>query len=131
MNRASNPQKRRRAERRGRWAEWLVMFLLMLKGYQMAAHRLRTPMGELDLVMRKRDLLVFVEVKHRKGGAAAHSLSPQQSHRLVRAASWYLARLAGDYSETRFDLVLTGGWQWPQHLQNVLQADANALRAAP
>lgn len=110
-------------------AEWLAIIWLLAKGYQLAAHRLRTPFGELDLVLRKRGLIVFVEVKHRKGGASVMDVSAYQADRLVRAANWYLAHHGGAAEETRFDLVLTGGWRWPRHVQNVLMAEAQGLRA--
>lgn len=123
------PDRRQRAERSGRLAEWLVLCMLLLKGYQLAAHRCRTPIGEIDLVFRQRELMVFVEVKHRKGGADMHDLGPRQADRLVRAANWYLARFGQDVAETRFDLVLTGGWRWPRHVRGVIMADAGGARA--
>lgn len=129
MTGSRKTRRRQRAERAGRLAEWLAIFVLLLKGYQLAAHRCRTPFGELDLVLRKRGLVVFMEVKHRKAGARTGDVSARQADRLVRAASWYLARRAGEAEETRFDLMLTGGWRWPRHVQNVFMADAGAMRA--
>ncbi len=50
--------------------------------------------GELDLVMRDGDTLVFVEVRYRASddfGGAAASVTPAKQRRLVRAATRYLA----------------------------------------
>ena len=84
---------RRRAESRGRRAEWLAIALLSLKGYRILAHRLKTPLGEIDIIARRGRLTAFIEVKQREtveGGLAA--ILPQQHARLLRAAQWWLAR---------------------------------------
>ena len=65
-----------RSHRLGRRAEWAALLLLMAKGYRPRHRNWRGAGGEIDLVMRKRDTTVFVEVKARSdldfGGAAAH-----------------------------------------------------------
>ena len=69
----------------------------------------RRPYGELDLIMRDGDVLVFVEVKTRSGeqlGTAEESLSAAQARRLLRGAQSFLAEredLAGLF--WRVDLV--------------------------
>jgi len=50
-------ESKRRFERKGRRAEWLAALALMLKGYRIAAMRYRTPVGEIDIVARKGDLI--------------------------------------------------------------------------
>lgn len=63
-------------------------------GYAFVTANWRYPGGELDLVMRDGDVLVFVEVKTRRGerlGAAEESLTPVQTGRLLRAAQVFLA----------------------------------------
>lgn len=64
-------------------------------GYTFFAANWRYPGGELDLVMRDGDVLVFVEVKTRRGehlGAAEESISAAQTRRLVRASQTFLAK---------------------------------------
>ena len=72
--------------------------------------------GELDLVMRDRDVLVFVEVRYRRGGGAGSygdgidSVGAAKRAKLVRAASAWLAmhpRLARH--ACRFDVVAIAG----------------------
>lgn len=106
--------ERRRAERRGRGAEMLAALLLMLKGHRILARRARTPVGEIDLIARRRQTLVFAEVKARAtltGGAEA--LAPRQRRRIARAAEAFVGNhpdLAG--LDWRFDLiVVAGGWR--------------------
>ena len=78
--------------------------------------------GEIDLVMRDGDTLVFVEVRQRvsmtHGGAAA-SITPAKIRRLVRAAQFYLMRLP-DTPPCRFDVVAIDGGQL-EWLQNAIE----------
>ena len=62
---------RRLAERRGRRAETLAAWYLRLKGYRILARRYRTPVGEIDLIVRRGRLVAFVEVKRRPTEAEA------------------------------------------------------------
>ena len=63
-------------------------------GYRFVAANWRRPYGELDLIMRDGDVLVFVEVKTRSGerlSTAEESLTWAQARRLLRAAQSFLA----------------------------------------
>ena len=55
---------RRRALGRGQVSEYLAALYLMLKGYRIVALRYRTK--EIDIIARKRNLAIFVEVKARR-----------------------------------------------------------------
>src|SRR6266851_4978697 len=57
--------QRRIAFRFGLSAESRAAALLIAKGYRILARRFRTPLGEIDIVARRRGVLVFVEVKAR------------------------------------------------------------------
>jgi putative endonuclease len=80
----------------------------MAKGYRPLHRRWRGSGGELDLVMRKSDTTVFVEVKARSddlyGGAAA-ALNIKKQKVLIRTASAYLSRYGLWERPCRFDLV--------------------------
>ncbi|MGH6946896.1 MAG: YraN family protein, partial [Kiloniellales bacterium] len=66
MTPAARPTPTRQAaERRGRFAETLAAWRLRLAGFQIVARRVKFAGGEIDLVARRRRLLVFVEVKAR------------------------------------------------------------------
>ena len=110
--------RRTAAQRRGRRAEWLAAWRLRLKGFRIVARNLRTPVGEIDLVARRFDLVVFVEVKAREDeAAAAESLGPRQRARIGRAAAYFLARrpdLAA--CRIRFDVMLFASGQLPRHV---------------
>lgn len=114
---------RRRAERRGRRAEVIAGLVLQLKGYRVLARRVRTPVGELDLIVRRGRAVVFVEVKQRATlDAAAHAVTPAQAERSARAAQWWLAKQDDFAHDTlRFDCVLIGRWSI-RHIVNAFDA---------
>ncbi|MFC5510732.1 YraN family protein [Massilia jejuensis] len=67
--------------------------------------------GEIDLVMRDGESLVFVEVRQRadrRHGGAAASITPSKIRRIVRAAQVYLQRLPA-LPPCRFDVVAIDG----------------------
>lgn len=109
--------KRQRAETWGRRAEDIAAWWLRLKGYRILAKRVRTPFGEVDLVIRRGKTLVFVEVKARlDAGSAAASISPANQRRVFRASNALLARFGKDCGSVRIDVVLISPWRLPQHI---------------
>src|SRR4029077_13479976 len=61
---------------------------LVAKGYRFVARRFRSPVGEVDIVARRRGVLVFVEVKARSTlDGAAESLLARQQHRIAAAGA--------------------------------------------
>jgi putative endonuclease len=117
-----NPRRERgrAARRRGRVAEAVAAGLLRLKGFRVLARDLRSVLGEIDIIARRGDLLIFVEVKSRANHAeAAEALSADQRRRIARAASLFLRRrpdLAG--LPQRFDAVLVSRCFVPQHIRD-------------
>ena len=123
MARARN--HRRAAETRGRRAETIAALLLRLKGYRILSRRLRTPSGEIDVLARRGNLIVIVEVKARATpDEALASLSPRQQQRLAAAAAWlpnWRPALAG--LDIRFDLIAVAPRHWPRHIPNAWMSD--------
>jgi putative endonuclease len=113
----SGQMARQRAEKAGRWAEHAAALWLFCKGYRLVARRVRTPVGEIDLIMARGRTLAFVEVKRRADAAdALAAVLPAQRRRIERAAQWYLARHPA--AAARFDVVAISPWRWPRHLPN-------------
>ena len=103
--------KRRAAEVMGRGAEDGVARQLEKQGFTVLARRLRTGVGEIDLVVADAERLVFVEVKARFCLVdAAYAVSARQQARLLEAASVALAQHE-DWArdEIRFDVALVAG----------------------
>ena len=118
----SEHNRRRRAEHTGRRAELVARFYLRLKGFRCLDQRARTPAVELDLVVMRGRLLVFVEVKFRQRfDAGLWAISAASEQRLVRAANYWLTRhQALDPETVRFDLMLLRPWRLPRHMKNLL-----------
>ena len=79
-----------------------------LSGRAICARRWRGEAGEIDLIAREGDRVVFVEVKQSRthDDAAAH-LTERQFRRIYSAASEFIAgEPRGQLTEVRFDLAL-------------------------
>ena len=118
---------RRRAFRRGHLAEAAAAWLLRCKGYRILARRVRTPLGEIDIIARRGRTTAFVEVKERRTrDVALEAVSPRQARRLVGAARWWLAAepaAVTALSDWRFDIVVVTPYLLPRHLPNAFGAD--------
>lgn len=113
---------RARAEHHGRRGEWLAAWYLRLKGWRVLARRVRTPRGEVDLVVRRGRTVAFVEVKWRRDGAGLDNAIDAARLRRVAAAAEALApRYAGCAAQVRVDVMLMAPGRWPVHLANAWQ----------
>lgn len=111
---------RRKALRRGRVSEYIAAIYLILKGYRIVALRYRTRFGEIDIIARKGDLAVFVEVKARREQAAAvDAVSYLAQTRIREASGLWLARQR-DHARLsqRYDIVAIVPGKWPVHLRD-------------
>jgi putative endonuclease len=116
--------RRRIAFRYGLSAESRAAAFLIAKGYRILGRRFRTPVGEIDIVARRRGVLVFVEVKARESfEAAAEAIGPRQRHRIIAAAqSWLVAHPQDVERPMRFDVVLVVPGRLPRHLPAAFDA---------
>ncbi|MEW5772713.1 MAG: YraN family protein [Thermodesulfobacteriota bacterium] len=116
--------------RTGRQGEDLAERRLKARGLRILERNFRTRHGELDLVCRAGDTLVFVEVKTRKAGSRAEphqALTPAKRVRLARAAAEYLSARGGWDRPCRFDLVEVVAPGTPdeavRHIENAFALD--------
>jgi len=92
----------------GKRGEDLACEELERRGYEIIARRVRVRSGELDVIARDGETLVFVEVKARAGrefGSPAEAVTPVKQRRLARLASEYLVRQRLPECPCRFDVV--------------------------
>ena len=111
------------AQQSGDAGERAAERLLVQHGLRIVARNYRTRMGEIDLIARDGDVLVFVEVRLRaddRFGGAAASIGAAKQRRLAAAASHYLARL-GRAPRCRFDVVTLGQGD-PQWMRAAFEA---------
>lgn len=111
---------RRHAERAGRRAETIAAFWLRLRGWRILARRVRTPMGEVDLIARRRHMVAFIEVKaratHEEGEWA---LDRHRLQRVAAAAQAVGPRYAGPGDDVRIDAIFIVPRRLPRHMTNV------------
>jgi len=112
------------AFRTGISAESRAAALLIAKGFRIVARRWKCPLGEIDIIARRRALLVFVEVKARPNlEEAAWSVTEQQRARIAGAAEAWLARYGDDrIRDIRFDAMLVAPGRIPRHITGAFEA---------
>lgn len=91
----------------GAWGEALAADYLRKKRYQILASGYRCRYGEIDLIVRDKKMLVFVEVKLRKSGryaAARDYVDNRKQEKLRTTASLYLSQNPTDLP-ARFDVI--------------------------
>lgn len=110
--------ERQAAFRTGLSAESRAAALLVAKGFRIVARRWKSPVGEIDVVARRRALLVFVEVKARRNlDEAAESVTPRQRQRIAAAAEAWLATYPDEsIRDIRFDAILVAPGKLPRHI---------------
>ncbi|MCG3176389.1 MAG: hypothetical protein MOGMAGMI_01338 [Candidatus Omnitrophica bacterium] len=93
----------------GAVGEGLAAHYLQARGYEILTRNYTCALGEIDLVARDGDCLVFVEVKTRRTelkGLPAEAVTPHKQRQVLRVARAYLQglRSAGE-ANCRFDVV--------------------------
>lgn len=119
----------------GRQAETDAEALLRRKGYVILGRNVRSSVGELDLVAKDGDVLVFVEVKARRTeamGGAIDAVDGRKRAKLITLASQYLAQHRLGSVVCRFDVVLCRGDQEGagrlEHIENAFDVPAGDFK---
>ena len=112
-------EKRVRADARGREGEEEAARWLSEQGFEILAKRVKTKLGEIDLIARKEGLVAFVEVKWRR--RAADLATALDEHRLARVAA-AVELVAHKYAQPgddiRIDAILLAPGSFPRHIAN-------------
>lgn len=81
---------------------------LTKKGYRVVERNYRCPVGEMDLIVLDRRVVVFVEVKTRSGhrfGIPLEAVHPRKQQKMVKTAQFFLAQHRLHNRDARFDVV--------------------------
>ncbi len=98
-------------QRVGRWGEGAAADYLETKGYVILARNFRTEHGEVDLIARQENVLVFVEVKARSSnryGYPEYSVSPKKRMHLLSSAEKYILEHP-EFHTWRVDVIAVEG----------------------
>lgn len=98
---------------RGQEAETYAEHYLAKQGFVLIQRNFRCKMGEIDLIMRDANTLVFIEVRYRHStyfGGAAASVDRRKQIKLIKTAQYYLA-VRQKYAKMacRFDVMAIQG----------------------
>lgn len=115
----------RAARRSGRRSEVLAAIWLMAKGYRILGFRLKTKVGEIDLLAKRGNVMAVVEVKRRGQLETALEAVGQDQHDRLRRAGIQLAvnRPALKSCTVRLDLVALAPGRFPRHLPDAWRGD--------
>jgi putative endonuclease len=100
--------------RTGKWGETLARLKLMLSGYRIIETNYRTKGGEIDIIAKYRDELIFIEVKTKRGkdyGPPEEAVDHRKRDKLSQLAMTYISEKNLFDMPARFDVVavdLTG-----------------------
>lgn len=125
----STPAKLRRGwplntRRTGDRGEEIALKYLTGQGYELVERNYRTRYGEIDLVLRQKNTLVFVEVKLRTGtgyGDPLESVTPRKQDQVRAVAEQYLDEVEPQFTDLRFDVVgiiVGNGKSTVSHVEN-------------
>jgi putative endonuclease len=122
---ARRKKARRNAETLGRLGEGLAAIWLQLGFHKILARRVKTPLGEIDIVARRGKTVIFVEVKTRTGNdARAMALQAANRARIIGAARWWLS--ANPFAASlnlRFDVIVLAPYRLPVHVKGAFDAN--------
>ncbi|MBE9515663.1 MAG: YraN family protein [Proteobacteria bacterium] len=110
----------------GARAERSASLYLQKQGLTETDRNCRSPYGEIDLIMRDQQTVVFVEVRYRKSGCfglAQETIGRGKQQRIIRTAQWYLQqnRKLSD-QPCRFDIVAITGTGKEKHIDWISNA---------
>ncbi|MBL1421113.1 MAG: YraN family protein [Alphaproteobacteria bacterium] len=117
---------KRKSEFIGRMAERFAIVFMLFKGYRCIALRYKCFAGEIDLIFKRGQTLIFCEVKYRADkDMLSHSVTAMQKKRIRHAAEFWLAQQKLPMRQgspvrhnIRFDFIGLTLWQKPIHIKN-------------
>ncbi|AGH80671.1 hypothetical protein PCNPT3_03645 [Psychromonas sp. CNPT3] len=118
-------RRRQPSNAKGNKAEQQALLYLQEQGLVLLYRNYYCSYGEIDLIMRDKQTLVFIEVRYRKNnafGGALASISPSKQRKIIATAAFFLAKQQNEY-DCRFDAVaIDDSATSPQWIQGAFQA---------
>jgi len=113
---------RRRAEQAGRGGELRAEIWLRAQGWTILDRRRKTPVGEIDLITRRGNVIAFVEVKWRARASDLDLAIDEARLARVAAATGAVAHeYASQGEDIRIDVILLAPGRLPHHIVNAWQ----------
>ena len=118
VSKKENKQKGNRGE------SLAAAYLVKHKGHRIITQNYRCPCGEIDIISRSEETLVFTEVKYRRStthGLPGQAVNYAKQQHIIRTAYWYMNDKHVENMNVRFDiieLVENETGKWIRHLEN-------------
>jgi putative endonuclease len=104
---------RQKTYQRGVISEKLAAIWLQLKGYKILERRYKTKLGEIDLIARHQNTIIFIEVKARPTvDLALESITSSMRRRIENTARYYIGHNDVAMCDMRFDVVTVIPFRW-------------------
>lgn len=124
MNRQQEFKKQKGYERqKGFEYEEKAAVYLRKKGYKILEKNFYTFFGEIDLIAREKDTIVFIEVKYRKSiknGYPQEAVTYKKRQRIINSAQYYLYQHNALEKPCRFDVIAIAGEEL-LHIENAFE----------
>ncbi|MCX7759654.1 MAG: YraN family protein [Hydrogenothermaceae bacterium] len=107
----------------GKLKEDIAVKFLKERGYIIIERNFRKRFGEIDIIAKDGNCLVFVEVRSRSYdtfGKALESIDIKKRMKLSKMANYYLTNLNQHFDEVRFDVVSITGDEI-EHIKNAFE----------
>ena len=115
-------RSRRRVEGDGRRGESFAAWWFRLQGWRVLGRRVKTPRGEIDLIVKRGRTVAFVEVKFRRSARERDRALDAWTIRCVAEGAEAVGHhFAGPRDTMRIDGLLLTPWRWPRHIVNAWQ----------
>lgn len=121
MTAGARSRRARRSGTAGLQAEWLALLWLSAKGFRLLERRFGGKGGEIDLIMRRGRLVIFVEVKRRsRMEDALAAITPgKQRFIAARVRQWLARNPWAMQHDLRMDAVFLAPLRLPRHVPDV------------
>lgn len=104
---------------KGWWGEIVTLIYYMMNLYWPLQHRYKTKLGEIDLIFKRGNRIIFAEVKTRKYGMHENIVTAAQQKRIMNAAQIFIAQNKRYQNyDMRFDLAVISPYKMPQIIEN-------------
>ncbi len=115
-----NQRRGKKAYRFGKWAETIARLFLLVRGYSCLYQGFRLSFVEVDLILTKKNTLIFCEVKKRASFLkAGESIKRVQKEHLLKGARLFLKMYPQFQNhDIRFDAILLEPWKLPRHVKH-------------
>lgn len=106
----------------GMWAERVAIIFLRLKGYQILEWRYKSHFGEIDLIVKKSQIIIAIEVKARRSEFLIEQvLTPNQVNRIKNSLNFFISqnKKYQNYN-LRLDFIAFNKFLFPKHYCNII-----------